>query len=105
MTNILQVLLGLALVNYFMFDVVPVEATAKAKIGDRPAGSVSVSNVSLSAQLKKAFMIAGITAVAFLLTLGLSATLEQFVLSRFTNSFLSILFFVVILAGVLQVVS
>jgi Na+-translocating ferredoxin:NAD+ oxidoreductase subunit A len=102
MTNILQVLLGLALVNYFMFDVVAVEARPTAK---PVAGPGRVSKASLSVQLHKTFAIVGTTAVAFLLTLVISALFEQFVLFRFTGSFFSILVFVVVLAGVLQLIS
>jgi electron transport complex protein RnfA len=86
MTNILQVLLGLALINYFMFDVISSEAGPTEK----------------SRQLKNALVIAGLTAVAFLVTLVSSSLFEKFLLFRFTSSFLSIFFFVVILATVLQ---
>jgi Na+-translocating ferredoxin:NAD+ oxidoreductase subunit A len=86
MTNILQVLLGLALINYFMFDVIS-DAAKPARI---------------SRQLKNALVIAGMTAVAFLLTLVSSSLLEKFVLFRFPNRYLSIFFFCLILASVLQ---
>src|SRR5687768_6513354 len=89
MTNILQVLLGLALVNYFMLDVVPVEAkpAARPATGNNTAGVGAMSKVALPARLKTAFMLAGITAVAFLLTLVSSALFERYVLLRFTHTF------------------
>ena len=86
MTNILQLLLGLALVNYLMLDVISTQP--------KPAPR--------SAQLHKALAIAGTTAVAFLLTLAVSALVEQLVLFRIANPLLSTLSFILILAAVVQ---
>jgi electron transport complex protein RnfA len=55
--------------------------------------------------LNKALSLTAATAIAFLLTLVLSTLLEQFLLFRFTNSVLSTLSSIVILAAVLQAIT
>jgi electron transport complex protein RnfA len=89
MTNILQVLLGLALVNYLMLDVIPAPS--------KPAAA--------SALLHKALVIAGTTLATLLPTLLLSAVLEQLLINRFVSSVLSTFLFCVLLAAVLQCVA
>ncbi len=89
MTTILQVLLGLALVNYLMLDVMSAQAKSAAT----------------STQLQRTLLISGITLTAFVPTLLLSAVLEQLLIMRFASSVLSTLFFCVILAAVLQCIA
>lgn len=85
MTTILQVLLGLALANYLMLDLVPASS--------KPAAS---------SVLKKALLIASATAAALIPTLLASAVLEQLLIARYANSVLSAVCFCVILAAVVQ---
>ena len=89
MTNILQVLLGLALVNYLMFDVFAVQS--------KPAVQ--------AAQMQQALVLAGTTTVVFIPTVLLCTLLEQWVLFRFMSSVIATVVFVVILAAILHVVA
>lgn len=86
MITILQVLLGLALINYLMFDL--------ASAASKPAAA--------SVQLQKALLIAGATAAALIPTLLLSALIEQVLMARFEIGMLSIASFCVILTAVVQ---
>src|SRR5688572_32042255 len=89
MTTIPQVLLGLALVNYLMLDVISVPA--------KPAAA--------STQFHKTLLVAGTTLATLLPTLLFSVLLEQLLLIRFASSVLSTLSFCVILAAVSQCVA
>ena len=111
MTNILQVLLGLALVNYVMFDAVFSEQPKGTR--GQPTHSKVVGKTWLSAGslvwpltvLNKSLSLAAATTTAFLLTLVFSNLLEQFVLLRVTNRLLSTLSFIVTLTAALQVIA
>jgi Na+-translocating ferredoxin:NAD+ oxidoreductase subunit A len=89
MTTILQVLLGLALVNYLMLDLIP----APAKPAVPPT------------QLHKTLLIAGTTLATFVPTLLFSAVLEQLLVIPLASSVLSTLSFCVILAAVSQCIA
>jgi electron transport complex protein RnfA len=89
MPNILQVLLGLALVNNLMLDV----------IHTKPRTALQ------SAPLYKALLIAGITVATFLLTLTVNVLFDRLIPAGFTNNVLAALVFCAVLAAVLQGIS